>query len=115
MAGSTFCAGGSSGEAMRADRIGTAEGKALACLFGCDGGFARSSTLAHAPEGRERLPDDLVHVVVTVGREPTDEGHAFGLVGERLVALEQFLIFGARDRIIWITLGRRIFVGDRRV
>ena len=70
--------------------------------------------LIDAAEGRQRLPDDLVHIVVAVGREPADESDVVGRIGERLVALEQLLIFRPRDRIIRIALGRRIFVRDRR-
>src|SRR5690348_12874471 len=80
-------------------------------------GFLRSLAFAlfvHAPEGRERLPDDLVHVVIAVGREASDEGDVLGRVGEGLVALEQLLIFRAWDRVIGIALGGWIFVGDRR-
>src|SRR5437868_2476712 len=68
--------------------------------------------LIDAPEGCERLPDDLVHVVIAVGRKPPDEGYAAGRVRERLVLLEQLLVLGTRDRIIWVALGRRIFIGD---
>src|SRR5918994_5239903 len=70
--------------------------------------------LVHAPERGERLPDDLIHIVVAVGREPSDEGHVAGLVCERLIFLEQLLVLRPRDRVIGIALRRRIFVGDRR-
>src|SRR5439155_24577105 len=43
-----------------------------------------------------------------------DEGHALGRVGERFVPFVQRLIFFARDWVIGIALGRRIFKGDRR-
>ena len=70
------------------------------------------SLLVDPPERRQRLTDDLVHIVIAVGGQPADERHALGRVRERLVALEQRLVLRPRDRIIRIALGRRIFVGD---
>src|SRR4051794_31196996 len=58
--------------------------------------------LIHAPEGRERLADDLVHIVIAVGREAADEGDALGRIGERLVTLVERLVLFARDRIVRI-------------
>ena len=69
-------------------------------------------SFVHPPERRQRLADDLVHVVIAIGREPADEGHAIGRVCKRFVTLEQRLILRPRDRVIGIALGRWIFVGD---
>src|SRR5690348_1665629 len=78
-------------------------------LFGGDGGrLLALALLIHAPERCQRLADDLVHVVITVGRQPPDESHAFGRIGKRLVALEQLLVLRSRDWIIRIALGRGI-------
>src|SRR4029079_16432739 len=71
-------------------------------------------SLINTAERRKRLSDDLVHVVISVGRQPPNEGHIVGRIGKRLLLLEQLLVLGARDRIIRISLGRGIFVGDRR-
>src|SRR3569832_338222 len=53
-----------------------------ACLSGCDRSLLRlsplPSLLVHSPERGERLPDDLVHVVVAIGGEPADEGYVLG-------------------------------------
>src|SRR5947209_12149670 len=85
--------------------------------LGGDSGFrlsARPSLVVHAPERRQRLADDLVHVVITVCGEPPDEGDIAGRIRQLFVLLEQLLIFRPRDRIIGITFGRRILIGDRR-
>src|ERR1700712_1522051 len=51
-------------------------------------------------EGRQRLPDDLVHVVVAVGRQPPHEPHVPLGEGQTLVTLEQGLVLGSRDRVV---------------
>ena len=65
-----------------------------------------------APEGGERLPDHLIHIVIAVGRKAAHEGDAGSGIGQGLVFLEQRLVLRPRDRIIRIALRRRIFVGD---
>src|SRR5665213_3906119 len=65
---------------------------------------------AEAAEGRERLADDLVHIVITIGCQPAHEADAGGRIRERLIFLVERLIFGPRDRGRGIALGRRILV-----
>src|SRR5690349_17493276 len=64
-----------------------------------------SLLLVDAAEGGERLTDDLVHIVIAIGCEPPDKGDVVGRIRQRLVALEQLLILGPRDRIIRIAFG----------
>src|SRR5690606_26430804 len=61
---------------------------------------------------RQRLAHDLVHVVVLVGAEPADEGHARRLVRQLLVALVQLGVLRPRNGVVGVALGRGIFVGD---
>src|SRR5690606_11784324 len=61
---------------------------------------------------RQRLAHDLVHVVVLVGAEPADEGHARRLVRQLLVALVQLGVLRPRNGVVGVALGRGIFVGN---
>src|SRR3954466_602828 len=71
-----------------------------------DGGLAAS----HQPiEDRERLGNDLIHVVVLVRREAADELHLGCLVGERLVLLVELGVLGARNGIVGIPFRPGIF------
>ena len=63
--------------------------------------------------GRERLRHDLIHVVVLVGREPADEVHAFGGVGELLILAVERGVLRPRNRIVGIAFGARILVDQR--
>ena len=58
------------------------------------------------------MADDLVHVVVAIRGEPPDEGDTALLARQGLIALEQRLVLLARDRIVGIALGLRVFAGD---
>ena len=49
---------------------------------------------------RERLRHDLIHVVVLVGAQPTDELDAGRDLGQRLVPFVERRVLGARDRIV---------------
>ena len=73
--------------------------------------FARER-FVDASEGCERLPDDLVHVVVAIGCEPADEPDVPGRAGKSLVLLVERLVVRRRDRIIGIALGGGIFIGE---
>ena len=66
-------------------------------------------------ECRQRLTDDLVHVVVSVRGQPPDEPDIRRRQRQALVFLEQLLVLGLRDRVIGVAFGRRIFVGERRL
>src|SRR6185369_12967578 len=66
-------------------------------------------------EGRQRLTDDLVHVVVAVGCKAPDERHARRRIRQLLIFLVERLILLARHRVIGIALRTRIFIGDRRL
>jgi hypothetical protein len=63
-------------------------------------------------EGGQRLADDLVHVVIAIGRQPADEGDAGRGIGQRFILLVERLILLARDRIIRIAFGAWIFQRD---
>ncbi len=69
-------------------------------------------SLDQAPVGRQRLPDDLIHVVVAVGGEPAHEADVRLGQGQGFVALVERLIFGPGDRIIRVSLLARDLVGD---
>ena len=66
-------------------------------------------------EHRQRLGDDLVHVVILVRREPPDEVHVGRRVRERLVALVELRVLGSRDRVVRVTLARGELVDDARL
>src|SRR5690242_4944467 len=50
------------------------------------------SPLVHPPERRQRLADDLVHVVIAVSCKASDEGYPLGRVGKRFILLIQRLV-----------------------
>src|SRR5687767_6032013 len=58
----------------------------------------------------EGLGHDLVHVVIAVGGESSDEVDAAAGARERLVPLVQGPVFGPRDGVIRVAVGSRIFV-----
>src|SRR5690242_14720221 len=62
----------------------------------------------------ERGPDALIHVVVTVLRETTDERDFRRIARKRLVPLEERLVLGARHRVIGVALVARVLAHDRR-
>src|SRR3954451_15835579 len=73
------------------------------------------SELLEDPVGcRERLGDDLIHVVVLVGRQTADEPGSRLRLCELAVALVQLGVRGTRDRVVGITLVRRVLVDDGR-
>ena len=53
---------------------------------------------------RQRLRDDLIHVVVPIGRQPPDEVDARRPLGEFLILLVERRVLGARDRIVRVAL-----------
>ena len=67
---------------------------------------------AHAPICGQCLSDDLIHIVIPVIRQPPDERHLPQFPCELLVTLEKVLIFGARNGIVGVTLGGRVFIAD---
>src|SRR3954464_7500025 len=75
--------------------------------------FPRQS-LVDPPERCERLTDDLIHVVVTIGRQPSDEPDVGRRQRQTLVFLKEFLVFRARDRVVRIAFGAWVLVRDRR-
>src|SRR5690606_15296470 len=89
------------------------------CLFsqrlavlGAFAGLGSTLGFLDALVQRQRLAHDLVHVVVLVGAQPPDEGHARCLVRQLLVAFVQFGVLWPRDRIVGVAYGRGIFVGN---
>ena len=68
-----------------------------------------------AAEERERLPHDLVHVVVLVRREAAHEVDAGRRIGERLVTLVKLPVLGARHRVVRVAFRARELVDDRRL
>src|SRR3954453_22894054 len=73
----------------------------------------RRHGLVDAPEGGERLPDDLVHVVVAIGRKPPAEPDVRRRKGQALVLLVELLVLGLRNRVVGVALGGRVLVGER--
>src|SRR6185312_1777626 len=65
-----------------------------------------------APERGQGLPCNLIHVVVTVRREPADKPDVFARGGKCFVALIELGAILARYRIRRIAVSARIFVGD---
>src|SRR5689334_1807132 len=68
-----------------------------------------------ACERGQRLGHDLIHVVVLVGAETTNEVHTGGLIGELLVLAIERRVFGTRDWIVGIAFRLRKFVDARRL
>jgi hypothetical protein len=54
----------------------------------------------------------LIHVVVAILRQPSDEGHSLFFRCKHLIALEQYLVFGSRYRVIRFAFSAGIFVRD---
>src|SRR4051794_15387364 len=75
-------------------------------------GFRLRQCFLDPSKGRKRLSDHLVHVIVTIGREPPDKPYIPGTQRQALIALEQFGVFRPRHRIKWIAVVARIFVGE---
>jgi hypothetical protein len=47
------------------------------------------TTKCRLPIGRERLRNDLVHIIISVGREPADEHDILLSIRQRFIALEK--------------------------
>ena len=58
------------------------------------------------------MADDLVHVVVLIGRQPTNKPNIAGLQCEIFVEFEQLGVFWQRDRIIRVAVIARVLTGD---
>jgi hypothetical protein len=74
----------------------------------CCNGFSRRQFFV---EG-QRLPDDLVHVVIPIGGEAADEMNIRPAQRELAILRINRGILRARDWIIRIALGARIFADD---
>src|SRR4051812_11038995 len=86
---------------MGHDRAGLSEG---------EGRSARRA--AQAGKKRERLTNDLIHIVVPVGREPTNEVHVRRLLCELQITPVQSGVGWPRHGIIRIPGVSRKFVDD---
>jgi hypothetical protein len=63
---------------------------------------------------RQSLRDDLIHIVITVSRQSSDKMHVGHRIGESFVFRVKIGVFFARNRIIRVAFGARIFVNDAR-
>ena len=67
---------------------------------------------ADAGVNRERLGNDLIHVVVAISGETTDEVNAFGLIGQLLILSIDFGVFSPRNGIVGVAFGLRELIDD---
>src|SRR5829696_9664880 len=98
-------------------RVGSA---ASACSRKGGGGPLRPANLwlgasCETVENLERLGDDLIHVVVLVGREPTDECDVRRRIRQELVSLVELRILGTGHRVVRISLGAGALTNDGRL
>src|SRR3954465_2432516 len=66
-------------------------------------------------EDFQRLGDDLVHVVVLVRRQATNERDFRRFVGQELVSLVELRVLGPRDGVVRIPLCARALADDGRL
>src|SRR5215203_89598 len=68
-----------------------------------------------AVEDLERLRDDLIHVVVLVGREATDERDVRRRVCQQFVSLVELGVLRTRHRVVRIAIGAGPLANDCRL
>ena len=73
-------------------------------MGGCRFGLFQSA------ERGKGLPDDLIHVVIFVGAETTNENHVVLRARQRLISLVERLVLGSWNGVVWFAVGSGKFV-----
>src|SRR5689334_6388459 len=68
-----------------------------------------------APICRERLTDNLVHIVIFVSAKPPDERYVISRLPQCRVLFVKSLVLWAWNGIIWIPVATRVFIADARL
>ncbi len=91
----------------RSDRKGLSNGAGAAVAVG-----AKSGAAARCLQRRKCLRDHLIHIVVAVRCEPSDEMHSWCAVASSAYSLVESCIFGRWNRIVRISLAGGIFINN---
>src|ERR1043165_2238917 len=97
----------------RHSRLGNGSTRGLSAAYSGRAALGRTDFFEADPREHnlgsfQRSTYALIHVVVAILGQPTDEAHVRRIFRENFVLLEQNLVLGPRHRVVGIAFGARV-------